>query len=110
MAKLRKTRIRWNPSATSNVEGYKLYWAVGGGVNYDSDSVQLGNATEVILPDNVTLFPIVADDIQLGITAVNEMGNESDMTRLTFPFNFTAPNAPMDPVVESMEEFWWSQE
>jgi hypothetical protein len=110
MAKLRKTRIRWNPSATSNVEGYKLYWAVGGGVNYDSDSAQLGNATEVILPDNVTLFPLVADDIQPGITAINEMGNESDMTRVTFPSIFTAPDAPTDPVVEFMEEFWWSQE
>ena len=110
MAKLRKTRIRWNPSATSNLEDYKLYWTVGGVVNYDSDSVQLGNATEVILPDNVTSFPLVTDDIQLGITAVNEMGNESDMTILTFPFNFTAPNAPMDPVVEFMEKFWWSQE
>jgi hypothetical protein len=33
----RRARVRWKASASPNVVGYKLYWAIGGGVNYESD-------------------------------------------------------------------------
>ncbi len=105
MAKIRKRRIRWSGSHGSKVVGYKLYWAVDEGVNYDSDCSEIGNVTEVVLPDNVPSFPLVAGTIELGVTSINEVGNESDMTKLSTPFEFSAPDAPRDLVVEPIQDF-----
>ena len=102
MARVRKRKIRWNASNGSGVAGYKLYWAVGSKVNYDSDFAEVGNVTEVILPDDVPSFPIVAADIELGVVAVDHIGNESDMTKLSAPFDFTAPDAPTGLTVETV--------
>ena len=102
MARIRKRKVRWNTSNGLGVVGYKLYWAVGKEVNYDSDFAEVGNVTEVILPDDVPSFPIVAADIELGVVAVDHIGNESDMTKLSAPFDFTAPDAPTGLTVETV--------
>ncbi|MFO7738497.1 MAG: hypothetical protein R6V46_08490 [Desulfatiglandaceae bacterium] len=81
-----RARVRWDASVSPNVVGYKLYWAVGGGVDYDSESAEVGNVTEVILPDQVNLFPSFPGHIEIGVTAVNDVGKESDMTRFTARF------------------------
>jgi len=54
MAKMKKRRLRWKASESQQAVGYRLYWAEGGEVGYDSPCVALGNVTEVILPDDVT--------------------------------------------------------
>ena len=59
MARVRKRKVHWGASNSLGVVGYKLYWAMGKGVNYDSDFADLGNVTEVILPDDVPSFPIL---------------------------------------------------
>ena len=102
MAKIRKRKVRWNPSSASGVKGYKLYWAVGKEVNYDCDFAELGDVTEVTLPDDVPTFPTVAGDMELGVVAVDHIGNESDMTKLSAPFDFTAPEAPTGLAVETL--------
>ena len=106
MAKIRKRRIRWNPSTAADIAGYKLYWAVGGGVSYDSDFAEVGRRTEVILPDEIPSFPLVEAEIELGITAFNEIGNESDMTKFSAPFEFAVPNPPGDLVVETIQDYY----
>ena len=93
MAKIKKRKLIWEPSTSPNVIGYKLYWAEEGEVNYDSSCAMIGNVTEVVLPEQIPSFPIVKGSIQLGITAVNEMGNESDMIIVAAPFQFSAPGA-----------------
>jgi hypothetical protein len=100
MAKIKTKRVRWDSSTSPDVAGYKLYWAIGQGVNYDSDSADMGNVNEVILPDEVPSFPRVAGDIEIGVTAVNYKGNESDMSVCSAPFDFTAPEPPLNLVVE----------
>ena len=103
MAKIRKRKVRWKGSNSSDVVGYKLYWAVGGkwgGLNYDSDSVEFGDVAEVILPDEIPSFPEVADSVAIGVTAVDDEGNESDMVKLSGSMKFSAPEAPTDLVVE----------
>jgi hypothetical protein len=102
MARVRKRKVHWDASDGLGVVGYKLYWAVGKGVNYDSDFADLGNVTEVILPDDVPSFPIEAGDIELAVVAVDHIGNESDMTKLYAPFGFTAPDAPTGLAVETL--------
>ncbi len=102
MARVRKRKVHWDASNGLGVVGYKLYWAVGKGVNYDSDFADMGNVTEVILPDDVPSFPIDAGDIELAVVAVDHIGNESDMTKLYAPFGFTAPDAPTGLAVETL--------
>jgi len=102
MAKVQKRKIHWNASNSPGVVGYKIYWAVGKGVNYDSDFAEVGNVTEVILPDEVPSFPIAAGNIELGLVAVDHIENESDMTKLYAPFGFTAPDAPTGLTVETI--------
>jgi hypothetical protein len=102
MAKIQKRKIHWNASTSHGVVGYKIYWAVGKGVNYDSDFTEVGNVTEVILPDEVPSFPIAAGNIELGVVAVDHIGNESDMIKLYAPFGFTAPDAPTGLTVETI--------
>ena len=56
--------------------GYKIYWAIGGGVNYDSDFAGVGNVTEVILPDDIPSFSILPINIEFGVPTVNKMRGE----------------------------------
>jgi polysaccharide deacetylase 2 family uncharacterized protein YibQ len=79
------------------VSGYKLYWAAGQGVDYNCDSAELGNITEIVLPDDIPSFPVVSGDLELGVTAISGAGNESDITKFCVPFDFTALEAPMPP-------------
>ena len=105
MAKIRKKRVRWNSSSDSNITGYKLYWAVGRKVSYESDFAEVGKVTEVVLPDDVLAFPLVAGDIELGITSLNKIGNESDITSLCAHLDFTVPEPPADLAVETTVEY-----
>jgi len=69
------------------VVGYRLYWAVLGEVGYDSEFIDIGDRTEVILPDQVAPLHRVRGEIALGITALNRCGNESDMVRFNVHFD-----------------------
>ena len=99
--KAKRARVRWNASASPNIVGYKLYWAIGGGVNYDSDFFEVGNVTEVILPDDVPSFSILPINIEIGVTAVNKMRRESDMAKYTVIFKFTTQDSPRDSRAEA---------
>ena len=105
MAKVKKRRLVWEPSPSPNVIGYKLYWAEEGEVSYGSPCAMIGNVAEVVLPEQVPSFPIVKGAIELGITAVNEVGNESDMMILAAPFQFSVPDAPTSPALEALKEY-----
>ena len=109
MAKVKNRRLLWEPSTSPNVIGYKLYWAEEGKVNYDSPCAMIGNVAEVILPEQVPSFPLVKGAIELGITAINEIGNESDMMKFAIPFQFSVPDAPTSPRLEALKEYHISQ-
>lgn len=102
MGKIKKKRICWEPSVSTDVVKYRLYWSEDGLVDYTSKSVDLGNDTEVIIPDDIPSFPRLKGDMALGITAVNEAGNESDLTKITSKINFLVPDAPTNLAVEEV--------
>jgi hypothetical protein len=105
VAKIKKRRFRWHPSSSPTVIGYKLYWSEQAGVGYHSDCAFIGNVTEVILPGQVTSFPEAGRPVELGITAVNEIGNESDMATFAVPFQFSVPDPPSSLSLEAMPEY-----
>jgi hypothetical protein len=98
MGKIRKRTVRWEPS--TNAKKYRLYWSTQGAVGYDSESTEIENKTQVILPDEVPSFPKIAGNIELGISAVNDVGNESDITIAGGYIDFTVPEAPKAVTVE----------
>ena len=110
MAKMKKRRLSWKASNSSQVVGYKLYWSAGGGVGYHSSCVRLNNVTEIVLPDDVASFTPANGPIEFGITAIDELGNESDMATLFAPYQFSVPEAPQGLKMETLKEFVSIQE
>lgn len=104
MAKLKKRILRWQASSSPQVIGYKLYWSDGGDLSYDSNQATLGNVTKIVLPDDVESFKPNSGPVELGITSVDELGNESDMLKLMAPYQFSVPEAPQDLRIEKLEQ------
>jgi len=98
--KIKRKRIRWYRSPSTEVIKYRLYWSVQREVDYDSQYVELGNVAEAILPDDIPSFPLITGTLHLGITALSKAGNESDMTKITASLDFTVPEAPKQIWVE----------
>lgn len=94
VAKIKKRQLRWTASESPQTIGYKLYWAENEKVSYDSQCVKVGNVTAVVLPDDVEVFRPQNGPIEFGITAVDELGNESDLITISAPYQFSAPKAP----------------
>jgi len=94
VSKIKRKRIRWNRSSSPNVVGYRLYWEVVGELSYDSEFIEIGDRTEVILPDQVPLLHHVHGEVALGITALNRDGNESDMVRFSVHFDSPVQGVP----------------
>lgn len=70
----------------------------------------LGNVTEIVLPDDVKSFKPNGGPIVFGITAVDELGNESDMVTLTAPYQFNVPKAPDDLYLQKLEDFYVTED
>ncbi len=105
MAKIKRRKLKWIASDSSQVVGYKLYWSENGAVHYDSQCAMLGNITEIILPDDVNAFTPNGDPIEFGVTALDELGNESDMITLKAPYQFNVPKAPEDLYMQKLDDF-----
>jgi hypothetical protein len=106
MAKIKRRKLKWVASNSSQIVGYKLYWSENGELNYDCQWVMLGNVTEIVLPDDVKSFTPNGGPIEFGVTAVDELGNESDMVTLTAPYQFNVPKAPDDLYLQKLEDFY----
>ncbi len=100
MAKVKNVMLSFGASGSSDVVGYKLYMEVSPSVlDYTSNSFDLGNTTSI---DLSTLPGMTSNDgvYNLGITSVDDAGNESSMTLLNdVPLDFIAPDAPTDIVI-----------
>ena len=105
MAKIKRRKLKWIASGSSQVVGYKLYWSENGAVHYDSQCAILGNVTEIILPDDVNSFTPNGGSVEFGITAIDELGNESDMITLKAPYQFNVPKAPEDLYLQKLDDF-----
>ncbi len=104
MAKIKKRKLQWTASQSPQVVAYKLYWAQGENVSYESPHTTLGNVTEVVLPDDVEEFKPEAGPVEFGVTAVDELGNESDLVTVSAPHQFNAPQAPDELWIEGHKE------
>lgn len=108
MAKVAKGKISFTPSASPDVTGYKLYWSPADTpVDYSAPSFQYDAASLIDDPDNpgkkildlsvIDAMQTVDGNYNLGLTAVDDAGNESGMSVLEgVALDFVAPDPPTD--------------
>jgi hypothetical protein len=109
MAKVRKVTLKFNPSGSPDVVSYNLYHVDTGNVlDYNSPKVDLGKPDPD--PDSgkihvdVSALGVFTDGrYDIGVTAVDDAGNESSMAvKNDVPFDFVAPDAPSELEVAVM--------
>jgi len=103
MGKIRQKKIRWERSASPDVINYKIYWSEDGGINYGSDHALVGDVAELLLPGDLPSFPLIRGTMTLGISAVDNTGNESDITSSRVDLDFTVPDSPRNLRIEDLQ-------
>ena len=92
---VKNVTISFPASGSPDVVGYKLYiQETPDPVDYDSESFDLGNNTSI---DISTLPGMTTKDgvYNIGITAVDDAGNESSMSKIAdVPLDFVQPDPP----------------
>jgi len=103
MAKIITRRAQWNPVNVPDLKGYNLYYQQvtpeKQTADYLSPFVFVGNVTEVVITDVITGSSSWEGEYSLGITAVDNVGNESGMAVATSFFDFVAPPTPTGFVI-----------
>jgi len=110
MPLIRKRRIWWEPLA--EISSYVVYVSKDGTVyesgNFAWESTRgiilkvVTGKTEVILPDDWPEFPTEMGTYHIGITSMDDLGNQSDPIVLSGLFKFSAPQAPSRGGIESL--------
>ncbi len=110
MPLIRKRRIWWEP--VPGATGYVVYvskdntlfdpgrfsWAATPGII----STEVAGKTELIIPDEWHEFPLEQGTYYIGITAKDEVGNESDPFLSSGLFKLSAPPSPSKGAIESL--------
>jgi hypothetical protein len=102
MARFQSRTLRWKPVDSKDIAGYKVYWSKGASVSYDSESIYVQDLTEIVIPDAFQGFVPEAGIYMFGISAVDKLGNESDITKISEPLRFSAPSAPASVWLDSV--------
>jgi hypothetical protein len=102
--RVKKRRLSWDPSASPDLAGYRIYWACGEDIGYDSDFLEVGNVTSIILPDDIPWSRENRGRVAMGVTAVSSGGNESDMSVVSFFCDFGIPEGPTNLTLEDISE------
>jgi hypothetical protein len=94
MAKIVEHKLTWGASTSPDLAGYKIYWNDDGSQpDYLSPHHDCGNVLEILVAD-LANFPTVEGTYELGLTAYDTAGNESDMVYKNYFFDQTAPVSP----------------
>lgn len=105
MAVIKKKRVKWTAAPDADVVAHR--------VRVEHESEPLDNLSlfveipmptcEVILPDAFPAGTFAAEgNYNLGICAVDDVGNEGDIIMVASPFDFVAPGVPTLIVVENI--------
>lgn len=93
MPKINTKTISWNESESADVVSYKVYYKMDDGqpFGYNDSNIE-SQETKVLTPDD---FPEGAfseeGDYLIGVSAVDDAGNESDIMEVSHPFDFVPP-------------------
>jgi len=103
MSKVKGFVIKFAPSDSEDVVTNKLYVQESPtAVSYDSESFDVGNTAVAgfVSVDMQKLLPDVDSVYNIGVAAVDDAGNESDLSiKNNVPLDFAAPAAPGEILV-----------
>ena len=94
MAKIKSVSLTFPPSPSPDVVGYRLYMDLQDvAVTHDSPFFDLPGTTDINLAE---VLPSTTDGIyNLGIVAIDDVGNESDFSLISdVPLDFVPPESP----------------
>jgi len=96
--RIQKKLLKWQ-AASLDVVKHRLYCEPEGTpIDYLSSSVDVQMPTcEALMPDT---FGTVPDSCHIGISALDDKGNESDIIEWPGFFDFVPPNAPIALTIE----------
>lgn len=106
MGDVKKKRIRWTPAEDADISFHRVVVAPEG-IELTKDiqpfvDVAMPTA-EIILPDAFPPGTFSGDENYfIGVFSFDDVGNSSDMAVVTSPFDFIAPGAPTDLIVENV--------
>ena len=93
MAKVRKYTMAWIASPDPDVVTYYVRATQAPDEpTYETPYDNVGKVTQCDLPLPHT--PLIDGDLTIALTAVDDVGNESDMVMMTVPFDLVAPAPP----------------
>lgn len=107
MPKIVKRRIWWDPVNVDDLVGYRVYYAPAQTpFDYSLPYIikeRITDGCEAVAPDD---FPVGVFNQEaqysIWVTAVDEVGNESDPLALSGRFDFIPPPAPSNGGIETL--------
>ena len=95
MAKLASNKVGWNRSSATDVVGYRLRAKEAPGtVDYADPPIDVGNVDSFDFA-SAPAFANFDGVYNLAVSAVDDGGNESDLSRLdSYPLDLVPPDAP----------------
>jgi hypothetical protein len=96
MAKIVTKTLGWIAPGDADLVSHKVYVDTGATLpTYDSQNVIVPMpATSLELPYGFAGMPLVDGTYNFGISAVDDFGNESDITHISADLDFLAPSPP----------------
>lgn len=106
MTTVMKKRIKWTPAPDPDIVEHWVF-VVPEGNSIDPavtpHVVVPAGTNEIIAPDQFPAGTFSGEgNFNIGICAVDDVGNLSDVVSVAAPFDFVAPNAPTNLVVETI--------
>lgn len=101
MAKIiQKTLIFDAPLVVDDIVSYNIYYAQQNEImDYNSDKINIpaveGQETYSVVLDGNNI-PLTEGVYHIGVSSVDEYGNESDIEEVSFPFDLTPPPSPVN--------------
>lgn len=93
MAKLKKYTLAWGLPADPDIVNIRVRCSTspfaGTEADYDIPYDEVGKVAQVDLPLPKT--PLIDGNLSIGVSAVDDVGNEGDISSITFPFDLVAP-------------------
>jgi len=97
MARIQRQRVKWDPGSDAVI--HRVYISQEE-PTYDSPYAEFEMpVTEIILPEGFP-YPIGEGDFYVGVSALDDLGNETDIVIVSTPFDFSPPGAPSNIIIE----------
>jgi hypothetical protein len=94
MPKIKTYAIAWAAPADADVVGYNLRWNWGAAPTGNETPFFVNGKATTTLTLPVTGMQSNEGQLYISLTAIDDVGNESDPAVLNFPFDIAAPAPP----------------